>query len=213
MGSHQNFSIPSSWRQLMLNLRRSFFLGFVAILLAFAPSAWAQKTSGTVVGTVTDDSGALVADAKVTVTSVEPEATRTRQTNSAGLLSFPELNPGVYNISVTKQGFKKVEAKNIELHVSDISNVPIKLPIGAVVETVEVEATAVQVETQTGTVGNVVNGEQVREVPLNGRNFVALTTLMPGAAVAEGFDPKNQGLLPVDENSFIGAPSNAHQVL
>src|SRR5216683_641518 len=213
MGSHQNFSISSSWRQLMLNLRRSFFLGFVAILLAFASSAWAQKTSGTIAGTVTDDSGALVAGASVTVTSVQTEATRTSQTNSAGLFSFPELNPGVYNITVTKQGFKKVEAKNIELHVSDISNVPIRLPIGAVVETVEVEATAVQVETQTGTVGNVVNGEQVRELPLNGRNFVALTTMMPGAAVAENFDPKNKGLLAGVDISFSGAPSNANQWL
>jgi len=197
----------------MLNLRRSFFLGFVAILLAFASSAWAQKTSGTIAGTVTDDSGALVAGASVTVTSVQTEATRTSQTNSAGLFSFPELNPGVYNISVTKQGFKKVEAKDIELHVSDITNVPIKLPVGAIVETVEVQASAVQVETQTGTVGNVVNGEQVRELPLNGRNFVALTTLMPGAAVAENFDPKNKGLLAGVDISFSGAPANANQWL
>src|SRR5713226_5703521 len=211
MRSHQNFSISSSWRQLMLNLRRSFFLGFVTVLLAFASSAWAQKTSGTIAGTVTDDSGALVADAKVTVTSVQTEATRTSQTNSAGLFSFPDLNPGVYNVAVTKQGFKKVEAKNIELHVSDIANVTVKLPVGAVAETVVVEASAVQVETQTGTVGNVVTGQEVRELPLNGRNFVQLTTLMPGAAVAENFDAKNKGLLAGVDISFSGAPANANQ--
>src|SRR5260370_12412876 len=128
---------------MMLNLRRSFFLGFVAILLAFASSAWAQKTSGTIAGTVAEESGAVVAGASGTVTSVQTEATRTSQTNSAGLFSFPELNPGVYNITVTKQGFKKVEAKNIELHVSDISNVPVTLPLGARLETVQVGATAV----------------------------------------------------------------------
>jgi len=197
----------------MLNLRRSFFLGFVAILLAFASSAWAQKTSGTIAGTVTDDSGALVAGASVTVTSVQTGASRSLQSNSTGSFSFEDLNPGIYHISVTKQGFKKVEANNVELHVSDITNVPIKLPVGALVETVEVEATPVQVETETGTVGNVVNGDQVRELPLNGRNFVALTTMMPGAAVAEGFDPKNKGLLSSVDISFSGAPANGNQWL
>src|SRR5260370_6807777 len=128
---------------MMLNLRRSFFLGFVAILLAFGSSGWGEKAAGTTAGTVTDDRGALVAGASVTVTSVQTEATRTSQTNSAGLFSFPELNPGVYNITVTKQGFKKVEAKNIELHVSDITNVPVTLPLGARLETVQVGATAV----------------------------------------------------------------------
>ncbi len=99
------------------------------------------------------------------------------------------------------------------LHVSDITNVPIKLPVGALAETVVVEATAVQVETQTGTVGNVVNGEQVRELPLNGRNFVQLTTMMPGAAVAESFDPKNKGLLSSVDISFSGAVANGNQWL
>src|SRR5437870_5454836 len=192
----------------MLDARRSFFLGFFAIWLVFAPSALAQKTSGTMDGTVADDSGAVVAGAWVTVTSVQTGATRTSQSSSEGSFNFPELNPGGYNISVTKEGFKRVQANNIELHVSDILNVPLQLPVGTLVETVEVQATAVQVETQTGAVGNVVNGEQVRELPLNGRNFVALTTMMPGAAVAEGFDPKNKGLLSSVDISFSGAPAN-----
>jgi len=84
----------------------------------------------------------------------------------------------VYDVSVTKQGFKKVTTRNVELHVSDITTVPIKLPVGGMVETVEVQATAVQVETQSGVVGNVVNGQEVRELPMNGRNFVQLTTLI-----------------------------------
>ncbi|GAC1701077.1 MAG: hypothetical protein NVS9B4_03730 [Candidatus Acidiferrum sp.] len=195
----------------MLEVRRSIFLGFLAILLAFTPSVFAQKTSGTITGTVSDDTGAVVADASVTVTSPQTGATRTSQTNAEGSFSFPELNPGAYNISVTKQGFKKVQEKNIEVHVSDTINVSIKLPLGAVAETVVVEASAVRVETQTGTVGNIVNGEQVRELPLNGRNFVQLTTMMPGVAVAENFDAKNKGLLAGVDISFSGAPANANQ--
>jgi hypothetical protein len=193
-------------------MRWKFALLLLCVLV-FAPSLFAQLTTGTITGTVTDESGALVADANVIVTSVETGATRTNRTNSEGSFSFPELNPGVYSVTVTKQGFKKVEAKNVHLHVSDISNVPIKLPVGALAETVVVEATAVQVETQTGTVGNVVNGEQVRELPLNGRNFVQLTTMMPGAAVAESFDPKNKGLLSSVDISFSGAVANGNQWL
>jgi hypothetical protein len=197
----------------MRNVRRSFIAGFVVFLLALAPSVFAQKITGTITGVVMDESGAVLPDASVTVTSTQTAASRTTTTGSDGSFSFPELNPGVYNISVTKQGFKKVTTKNVELHVSDITTVPIKLPVGGMVETVEVQATAVQVETQTGTVGNVVNGQEVRELPMNGRNFVQLTTMMPGAAVAEGFDPKNKGLLSSVDISFSGAPANGNQWL
>src|SRR5258708_33072417 len=107
MRSHQNFSISSSWRQLMLNLRRSFFLGFVAILLAFASSAWAQKTSGTIAGTVTDDSGALVADAKGTGTPVQNGATRSIQTRSAWPFYSPRVNPRGCNIYATTWGCRR----------------------------------------------------------------------------------------------------------
>ncbi len=195
----------------MRNLRYFIFATLIISLLAFVPSAFAQKITGTITGVVTDDSGAVLPDASVTVTSTQTGASRTMTTGSDGSFSFPELNPGVYNVSVTKQGFKKVTTRNVELHVSDITTVPIKLPVGGMVELVEVQATAVQVETQSGTVGNVVNGQEVRELPLNGRNFVQLTTLMPGAAVAENFDAKNKGLLAGVDISFSGAPANANQ--
>ncbi len=195
----------------MRGLHRSLILGLVALLLAVVPSAFAQKITGTITGTVTDASGAALPDATVTVTFTQTGATRTTTTNSDGSFSFPDLNAGVYTVTVTKTGFKKVTEKDVELHVSDITTVAMKLPVGTVSESVVVEATAVQVETQSGTVGNVVNGQEVRELPLNGRNFVQLTTLMPGAAVAENFDPKNKGLLAGVDISFSGAPANANQ--
>jgi len=195
----------------MRNLRYFVFTTLIISLLALVPSGFAQKVTGTITGVVTDDSGAVLPDATVTVTSTQTGASRSTTTGSDGSFSFPELNPGVYNVSVTKQGFKKVTTKNVELHVSDITTVPIKLPVGGMVETVEVQATAVQVETQSGVVGNVVNGQEVRELPMNGRNFVQLTTLMPGAAVAENFDAKNKGLLAGVDISFSGAPANANQ--
>jgi Carboxypeptidase regulatory-like domain len=195
----------------MRGLHRLLMVGFVALLLAVVPSAFAQKITGTITGTVTDVSGAVIADASVTVTSTKTGASRTTNTNSDGSYSFPDLEAGVYTVSATKTGFKKVTEKDVELHVSDITTVTVKLPVGGVSESVVVEASAVQVETQSGTVGNVVNGQEVRELPLNARNFVQLTTLMPGAAVAENFDPKNKGLLAAVDISFSGAPANANQ--
>src|SRR5262249_54773486 len=183
-----------------------FLLSFLVILPVSA-----QKITGSVTGLVTDESNASVADASVTIVSDQTGASRSTTTNADGAFSFQELNPGIYKLTVTKAGFKKVEERNLEVHVSDITNLVIKLPLGGVVETVEVEASAVQVETQTGTVSNIINGEQVRELPMNGRNFVQLTTLLPGAAVAENFDAKNKGLLAGVDISFSGAPANANQ--
>src|SRR6266566_48032 len=101
----------------MRSLRRPLILGLVVLLLTVLPSAFAQITTGTITGTVTDASGAVMADASVTVTSTQTGASRTSNTNSEGSFSFPELNPGTYNISVIKPGFKKVTEKNVELHV------------------------------------------------------------------------------------------------
>ncbi len=188
---------------------RALWLLVVSIL--FIPFSNAQKITGSVTGLVSDDTGAAVAGATVTITSEQTGASRSVTTNSDGDFTIAELNPGAYVILVTKQGFKKVETRNVEVHVSDITTANIKLPVGGVVETVEVEASAVQVETQTGAVGNIITGEQVRELPMNGRNFVQLTTLLPGAAVAENFDAKNKGLLAGVDISFSGAPANANQ--
>jgi hypothetical protein len=194
-------------------VRYFVFCVLIICLVPAVPSVVAQITSGTITGLVTDDSGSAVAGASVTVTFTQTGATRTATTSAEGTFSFQELSPGLYNITVSKQGFKKVEQRGVEAHVSDLTNVTIKMPVGGIVETVEVEASAVQVETQSGEVGNVVTGQEVRELPMNGRNFVQLTTLMPGAAVAENFDAKNKGLLAGVDISFSGAPANANQWL
>ena len=197
----------------MRNLRFLLFLGFVSIWLTVAPSAWAQKTTATLGGTVSDESGAVVPGATVTITSVQTGASRSFKSDAAGSFLFNDLDPGVYDVRVAKEGFKQVEAKGVELHVSDVLSLPLKLPVGAIVETVEVTTSAVQVQTDTGEVGHVVNGQEVRELPLNGRNFIALTTLMPGAAASEGFDPKNKGLFTAVDMSFSGGPANGNQWL
>lgn len=192
-------------------MRVRFWAGLLACLLVVVPLASAQKTTGTITGTITDPSGAVVPDATVTVVNENTGATRTATSNEQGSFSFPELQAGTYSLTVTKAGFRKLTQKNVELHVADVTNLNVRVEMGPTAETVTVEASAVQVETQSGTVGNVVSGQEVRELPLNGRNFVQLTTLMPGAAVAENFDAKNKGLLAGVDISFSGAPANANQ--
>src|SRR5882724_9522278 len=200
-------SIGSLFAVLALVLGTISFVG----LLVLAPSASAQKTSGTITGTVTDPSGAVVPSATVSVVSERTGAARETVTNEQGSFSFPELQPGTYSITVNKAGFKKLALKNVELHVADVTSLNLKIDMGAASETVMVEASPVMVNTSTGDVGNIMLGEQVRELPMNGRNFVQLTTLVPGAAVGESFDNKNKGLFAGVDISFSGAPSVNNQ--
>src|SRR6266852_795997 len=188
-------------------------LGIIAFagLLVLAPSASAQKTSGTITGTLTDPSGAVVPGATVSVVNERTGAAREAATNEEGSFSFPELEAGAYRISINKGRFKKLTLKNVELHVADVTTLNLKMEVGTAAETVMVEAAPIAVNTSTGDVGNIMLGEQVRELPMNGRNFVQLTTLVPGAAVGEAFDNKNKGLFAGVDISFSGSPSVDNQ--
>ena len=180
-------------------------------LLVLAPSASAQKSTGTITGTVSDPSGAVVPGATVSLVNERTGAAREAVTNEQGSFSFPELEAGTYRIAVNKAGFKKLALKNVELHVADVTSLNLKMEMGAASETVMVEASAIVVNTSTGDVSNIMLGEQVRELPMNGRNFVQLTTLVPGAAVGESFDNKNKGLFAGVDISFSGSPSVNNQ--
>ena len=95
---------------------------------------------------------------------------------------------------MTKSGFKATVAEAVVVNVSTVTRQDFSLQIGGVGETVTIQSSDVQVETQTGAIGEVVNGQQVRELPLNGRSFVQLTQLQPGVSPQNSFDSKNKGL-------------------
>src|SRR5713226_1458960 len=180
-------------------------------LFVLAPSASAQKTSGTITGTLTDPSGAVVPGATVSVVNERTGAARETATNEQGSFSFPELEAGTYRLTVNKSGFKKLTERNVELHVADVTSLNVKMEMGAATETVVVESAPIAVNTSTGDVSNIMVGEQIRELPMNGRNFVQLTLLVPGAAAGESFDNKNKGLFAGVDISFNGAPSVGNQ--
>jgi hypothetical protein len=169
--------------------------GVVCLLLSVCLPICAQKFTGTIRGTVTDNSGAVVPNAEVSITNTDNGEVRTVKTNQSGEYVAVDLNAGNYTVTVKQPGFKESVSKGVVLNVSSITVVNTQLEVGKVSEQVTVEASVVQVETATGAVGNVVEGNEVRELPLNGRSFAQLTQLMPGVSPQANFDSKDKGLL------------------
>jgi hypothetical protein len=164
------------------------------LCLLFAVPTLGQKTSGQISGNVIDQSGAAVPDVAIRVTQVGTNAERTVTTSQEGTYTITDLPIGTYRISATKAGFKEAVVENVTVNVSSSTRQDISLEVGQVGEVVTITADAIQVETQTGAIGEVVTGQQVRELPLNGRSFVQLTQLQPGVAPQNNFDSKNKGL-------------------
>lgn len=154
----------------------------LSVLLSFAS---AQEITGTILGTVTDSSGAVVRGAKVTVTNVDRNSViRTLTTNSSGAYVAPVLPIGHYSVSVSAPGFKTFTKTNLELNVSDRLSVNASLVPGSEAQTVNVEAEPLQVDTQSATATGLINGTQIRELALSARNYEELVALMPGVSSA-----------------------------
>lgn len=154
-----------------------------AFLLALLlPVGLFAQERATIVGTVTDSTGAIVPNVKVTITNVGTSVTRAVITNSAGNYSAPELLIGQYSVRAEYQGFKTYERTGIVLNVSDTVRVNIQMQVGNVKEAVSVSAEAVTVQTESAEVSNVVQGQQVTQLAIDGRNFMALAALTPGAS-------------------------------
>ncbi len=166
---HQN----SIWRAV---------LPICLISLALTTAVSAQEVTASIVGTVTDTSGAAVPNASVTITNTDNKSARTLATNEAGAFNAPFLPIGHYSVTVEAQGFKKYSQTRIELNVNDRALVNAILELGALTEQVTVEASPIAVDTQTATNGTVVNGTQIRELQLSNRNFLQLVTLTPGVS-------------------------------
>jgi carboxypeptidase family protein len=165
---------------------------------------YAQKTSGTIRGLVTDPSGAVVPSTVVVIRNNETGSTRTVNTNSQGEYIAPELPTGTYTVAVNAPGFKVATANGVALHVSSTQVLNLQLQVGSALEQIIVNADELQVQTDNAALGEVVNGAQVRELPLNGRNFVALTLLQPGVAAGENFGIKYKGVLGTVDFSVNG---------
>jgi hypothetical protein len=185
---------------------KSIWLGmlFSWLVMILAPAVVAQQTNGIIQGTVTDDAGAVVTGATVSVVNDSTQSTRAVTSGTDGSYAFTELLPGRYHVQVTKEGFKTESQQGVELHVASTVVLNVKLAVGTASEVVTVEANPMEVETTSGTLGNVLEGPQVRELPLNGLNFIGLTLLIPGASTQDGFNASTKGVLGGSDIVFSG---------
>ena len=192
-----------------MNAKLRILCVLLFLMCAALPAA-AQKFSGSLRGVVSDRSGAVMPNATVTITNRDTGETRAVTTNQQGEYVWPDLPAGVYDVRIKQANFKEYVTKGVEVHVSSTAVVDATLELGSATEQVTVEATAVQVETATGAVGNVVEGNAVRELPLNGRSFAQLTQLMPGVSPQANFDSKDKGLLAGVDFSVNGNSTTAN---
>jgi hypothetical protein len=194
-------------------------LGFAAVVtslimaLSLAPLVFAQTGVGSVRGNVTDAQGGTIAQADVRLTSPETAYSRTEKTDANGNYSFQSIPIGRYTLSVSREGFKTFEEKNVVLHVNDNLTLDAQLNVGARTEVVEVVATTGQVELTTAELSGTIAGDQITQLPLNGRSFAQLLTLVPGVEVDNGFSYDKKGLNGGADISVSGGASNANLFL
>jgi len=169
-------------------------LGALSILASHPGVIHAQAYYGAIVGNVTDSSGSAIVGAKVNVTATATNAEFSTSTSSIGAYSLAQLPIGMYTVRISSPSFKEFIAEKVEVHVSSNTSVNATLAPGAVTDTVSVVADSVQVETTSAAAGEVVSGTQVRELPLNGENFVGLTQLSPGVNAAASYNGQDKGL-------------------
>jgi len=155
-----------------------------AFVVLFAAQALAQEA--TIVGTVTDPSGAAVPNAAITVTAVDTGLSRSLSTGGDGGYVAPDLHIGRYTVRAQGAGFKVVEQRDIVLNVSDRTRVDFKLQVGSTSEQVTVEAAAIAVQADSGEVSDVITGQQLSQLSTNGRSMYSLISLTPGASSGQG---------------------------
>ena len=146
----------------------------------------AQAPTGTILGTVKDASGAVVAGASVTVKNLDTSLSRTANTEADGSYRFSALPVGNYEIDVTHEGFNAAVLTGLTLTVGQEAVMNVTLVVGSTSQSVQVTGEAPQVETTNATLGGLVNEQSVADLPLNGRNWGDLTLLQAGISLATG---------------------------
>src|SRR5438270_1843647 len=179
----------------MLRIRPAAFLAAFCLLF-FALSAVAQSTlsTGSIQGTITDPSGAVVPNAKVIITNRATGKALTLSTNSNGFYHSGPLAPADYDVRVENTGFSTV-TQPVAVQVAAVSSVNVALTVGKESQVIEVTSGGVAVNTEQATVQGVLTAKQIETLPLNGRNFLDLAQLEPGVQIQDGstFDPTKAG--------------------
>ena len=160
-----------SWTRLLLPL---------ALLVWSSGAVWAQSNTARLVGTVKDSSGAVLPGVSIQASSLETGLSRTVTTNDLGDYVITNLPVGRYEVTAELSGFKRLKQGPLQLLVTQTARIDLTLEIGQISETVTAESTAPIIDTETNTLGSVIDETQMKEIPLNGRNFIQLGHLVPG---------------------------------
>jgi len=156
------------------------------LLGVFAFQAFGQDA--TIVGTVTDPTGATVPDAKIVITNIDTGQVSQFHSNAGGEYVAPSLHIGRYTVRAEASGFKSVEQKDLTLQVGDRSRIDFSLQLGSATEQITVEAVPIAVQSDSSDISSVISGQQVSQMATNGRNIYLLATLLPGVSNAMGGD-------------------------
>jgi hypothetical protein len=185
-------------------------VSLAALVLLIAAPVFAQRFTAAIRGTVTDSTTAAIAGAKVTIANENTGLARTVTTNANGNYSFADLPVGSYRVEVEYAGFKTAVRSKVAISVADVRAVDFVLETGAISESISVEASATSIKTVGAEISGLVTGEQVRELPLNGRNFLQLTLLQPGVTANQDLNTTNKGLAGGSDISVSGGSTTSN---
>ena len=174
-------------------------------LFLFSISTQSQSTTGRILGTLTDQSGAAVAGASVVVTDVQRGTSRTMTTDESGGYAGPDLQPGTYRIHVEVKGFKSVERPNVQIEVATDLRVDFTLQPGQVSETVTITEEVPLINPTSATLGGTLSNKEINDLPLNGRNYENLLQLRPGVMryPGGGFSTTSTDGLRAEDNAYF----------
>src|SRR5713226_1956063 len=180
-------------------------LGIVCLVLAVTLPLISQTTTGRILGTVRDQSGAALPAATVTVTDAQRGITRTVTTDDSGEYVVPNLTPGIYMVRAESHGFKTVERPNIQVEVATDLAVDLSLPPGDVKEIVVVSEEVPLLNTTSSTLGGTLSNKEINDLPLNGRNYENLLQLRPGVIryPGGGFSTTSANGLRAEDNAYL----------
>ncbi len=158
----------------------------LALVFGMAGTSMAQTATGQITGAVNDANGAALAKVKVTVNNQATNQNRETTTNESGAYVFPLLPVGVYSVTAELQGFRSAKRSDIQLNVDKIARIDFDLSVGDVTAVVEIQSSAITLDTETASLGQIVTQRQVTQLPLNGRNFLQLLQLNGGTVETTG---------------------------
>ncbi|HYA24642.1 MAG TPA: carboxypeptidase regulatory-like domain-containing protein [Terriglobales bacterium] len=182
---------------------RLWVLGFCVPLLSLC--VLSQTYTGRILGNVTDQTGAWVTGATVTITDAQRGTTRTLSTDTSGLYVAPDLSPGVYNLRVEAKGFKSMQRVNVPLEVAKDVRIDFSLQAGQVSEVIEVSGEVPLLDTTSSTLGGTLSNVEITDLPLNGRNYENLLQLRPGVMryPGGGFSTTSANGLRAEDNAYL----------